>query len=113
MNRLIAALCLATGIAAVTGCAGGEQQRDHTSPMYSQGASYDAYYDNHYGPIYDGYWSGGNGGVFNYRTDPSQPFQQDTGGHFRTDPAPGYSEIRGQTQAPAPGGASSKSQPPQ
>src|SRR5579871_2309183 len=41
----------------------------------------DGYYDDFYGPWYDGYW--GPGDVFFYRTGPRDHFHRDDGGHFR------------------------------
>ena len=42
---------------------------------------YDGFYDDYYGPIYDGYW--GTGGAFYYRTHPNGRFVRDRSGHFR------------------------------
>ncbi len=59
----------------LAGCAG---------PRYVGGGfGYDGYYDDHYGPIYDGYW--GDGDVFYYRAHPHGRYIRDTGGHFRHD----------------------------
>jgi hypothetical protein len=45
--------------------------------------AYDGYYDDYYGPIYDGYW--GNGGVFYYRSHEHGRLIADRGNHFRHD----------------------------
>lgn len=50
--------------------------------------AYDGYYDNAYGPIYDGYW--GDGDVFFYRSRPHGHYMRDTGHHFRHDASDGY-----------------------
>jgi hypothetical protein len=39
------------------------------------------WYDNYYGPIYDGYW--GPGDVFYYRVRPGDRFYRDDRRHFR------------------------------
>ena len=46
-----------------------------------------AYYDDYYGPYYDGYWGGD---AFYYRHDRRGPFIRDTSGHFRRGAAPGF-----------------------
>ena len=48
---------------------------------------YDAYYDDAYGPYYDGYW--GDDGIYRYRTGPGGPFSPDSGGHFHHGAMPG------------------------
>jgi hypothetical protein len=42
-----------------------------------------AYYDNAYGPFYNGYW--GRDGSFYYSGGRGRPYQRDEGGHFRHD----------------------------
>lgn len=106
MKHLISALAVAAGIAALAGC-GHDENAQHTSPMYSAGGAVDVYYDNNYGPIYDGYWSGE---TFHFRTGADQAFQADTGGHIRKSPAPGFSEVRVEQHPAAPG---APGQPPQ
>ncbi len=102
MKRLISALSVAAGIATLAGCAG-DKNAQHTSPMYAAGGAIDVYYDNNYGPIYDGYWSGD---TFHYRTGADQSFQADTAGHIRKSPAPGYHELRVEMHPAAPGAPS-------
>ena len=110
MKRLIMALPLVAGMAVLAGCAEGPAG-DHTSPMYTAGGTYDAYYDNFYGRIYDGYWTGG---TFNFRTAPNHHFQQDTAGHFRQQPTEGFQEIHGELHPGMPTGAPpAAAQPPQ
>jgi hypothetical protein len=109
MKRLILGLTFAAAMAGVSGCAGGPFGGGNK--MYSAGGVYDAYYDNYYGKIYDGYWSGG---TFNYRTAADRPFQQDLGGHFRQDAASGFDQIHGDMHPGAPGvPAGAVTQPPQ
>jgi hypothetical protein len=45
------------------------------------------YYDNAYGPLYDGYW---DGDVFYYRVTPSGAYLRDDARHFRRDYYDGY-----------------------
>jgi len=52
------------------------------------GVAYDGFYDDYYGPIYDGYW--GDGGVFFYRSHPHGHYVRDRGGHFRHEASNGY-----------------------
>jgi hypothetical protein len=49
---------------------------------------YDAYYDDAYGPFYDGYWGGD--GAFYHRERVGRPFTRDGGGHFQHAPASGF-----------------------
>jgi hypothetical protein len=56
-------------------------------------ASYDGYYDDGYGPFYDGYW--GRDNAYYYRDAPGHPFQRDTGNHFRRDAAAGFHPVHG------------------
>jgi hypothetical protein len=49
---------------------------------------YDAYYDDAYGPFYDGYWGGD--GAFYHRDHEGSPFVRDGGGHFRHGPTGGF-----------------------
>jgi len=51
-------------------------------------AGYDTYYDDAYGPLYDGYW--GDDGGFYYRGGADRPFIRDGGGHFRHGAASGF-----------------------
>ncbi len=48
----------------------------------------DGYYDDAYGPFYDGYW--GPDAVFYYRSGPHGDYIRDNGGHFRRDGAQGF-----------------------
>ncbi|THD56725.1 hypothetical protein [Phenylobacterium sp.] len=50
--------------------------------------AYDAYYDDAYGPIYDGYW--GDDDAFYYCDGAGHPFVRDGGSHFRHGPAGGF-----------------------
>jgi hypothetical protein len=102
MKRLMAGVTLAAAMVAVSGCASGPFGGGTSSPMYAAGGQYHAYYDNFYGNIYDGYWSGDN---FNFRTSPNAPFQLDSAGHFRKDSADGYKEIKGEMHPGAPAGS--------
>lgn len=45
--------------------------------------AYNGYYDDSYGPIYDGYW--GEGDTFYYRSSRNGEYQRDSGQHFRHD----------------------------
>jgi hypothetical protein len=55
--------------------------------------SYDAYYDDAYGPFYDGYW--GDDGAFYYSGAAGRPFVRDGGGHFLHGAAGGFHGVHG------------------
>jgi len=57
------------------------------------GGGYNAYYDDAYGPFYDGYW--GHGDVFWYRTGRGHPFISDEGRHFHRQAGTGFHGVRG------------------
>lgn len=77
----------------LAGCAG---------PAYVGGGvvAYDGFYDNYYGPIYDGYW--GDGGVFFYRSGPHGRYIRDRDGHFRRNAMTGYQPMH--VNGPSPRG---------
>jgi hypothetical protein len=108
MKHLVSGLALAAAISAVIGCA--DDRWGYSRMYYATGATYNAYYDNFYGPIYDGYWSGG---TFNFRSAADRPFQQDTAGHFRKDPYQGFGLIHGDMHPGIPSGALPPGPPPQ
>jgi hypothetical protein len=65
MKRLIIALCATIPAALVGGCA--DTGYGYGADFYAGGPyAYDGYYDDFYGPIYDGYW--GDDGFFYYRS---------------------------------------------
>jgi hypothetical protein len=80
-------LMIACAAAALSGCASGY------GGYGFGGGAYDAYYDDSYGAIYDGYWRGDG---FYYRTGPHDHYVRDRGGHFRRDAATGYHNVHGQ-----------------
>lgn len=80
MKRLLIALA---AVAALGGCA---------SYGYD-GGGYNAYYDNAYGPFYDGYWGGGD--VFWYSTGRGRPFIRDEGHHFHHSADAGFHGVHG------------------
>lgn len=51
-----------------------------------------AYYDDAYGPFYDGYWAGD---VFWYSPGRGRPYIRDEAHHFHHNPAPGAHGVRG------------------
>ena len=82
MKRLMIALCAALPIAA-GGCA-------TTGYGYGGGPyAFDGYYDDFYGPVYDGYW--GDDGFFYYRGHAEdRRFVRGDAAHFsHTAPPPG------------------------
>ena len=77
-----ALIALAAALA-LGGCAG----YDYDS------AGYSAYYDDAYGPFYDGYWRGDD---YFYSTGRGRPFIRDEGHHFHRGPMEGHNGVRGQ-----------------
>ena len=79
MKRLIIALCATLPALSLTACYdGGYYGVGYASGPYA----YDGWYDDYYGPIYDGYW--GNDGYFYYRnSDHVRDFRRGDQSHFR------------------------------
>ena len=59
----------------------------------------DAWYDDHYGPFYNGYWTAA--GEFYFSTGPGRPFARDDGRHFRRVTAAGFRPVEGFAGTPA------------
>jgi hypothetical protein len=76
MNRLIVAAAAALVSLPLAGCATGY------GDVYAGGPyGYDGFYDDYYGPIYDGYW--GSDGFFYYRGGAhEQRFRRGDSSHF-------------------------------
>ena len=55
--------------------------------------AYDGFYDDYYGPFYDGYWA--RDGFFYYRRGPEGRFLADRGNHFRHDNHDGFHQVHG------------------
>jgi hypothetical protein len=53
----------------------------------------DGYYDDSYGPFYDGYW--GPDDFFYYRASPTGDYVRDNDHHFRHDAAQGFHAFHG------------------
>jgi hypothetical protein len=82
-------LCAAAAILMLTGCAGydhGYGSHEYGQVAVAQQPS--AYYDNFYGPYWDGYW--GPDGAFWFSEGPGRPFRSDVDGHFRREAADGF-----------------------
>jgi hypothetical protein len=102
MKRIISTLPLAAGaagIVALAGCASNSawpwnwgNNNNHPARQYSS-ITYTVYYDNAYGPIFDGYWA--SDGNFYFRNSGNEGFRKDTGGHFRRNAATGFNVIHG------------------
>jgi hypothetical protein len=76
MKPVLIALC-ATSVVALSACA---DDSSFYRPHYAGVTDYDAYYDDFYGPFYDGYWA--PGGNYFYRTGPRGRFREDRAMHF-------------------------------
>ncbi len=84
MNRLFVALCVAIPAVSLGGCAGGYYGGDLSvgSPY-----AYNGFYDDYYGPIYDGYW-GTDGGFYYRRAASDRSYRRGDARHFHRDRAP-------------------------
>lgn len=83
MKFMTLGLAFATLSLALLACA----SYDHGRRGGYASLDYDAYYDDAYGPFYDGYW-GADGGFY-YRNGPGRPFGRDGGDHFHHGPGGG------------------------
>ena len=81
MNRKL--LVALAGVALALPLAGCVSDGYYEGPVGPGPIAYDGYYDDYYGPIYDGYWDGG--GAFYYRTSEHGHWRHDAAGHFRQD----------------------------
>jgi hypothetical protein len=69
---------------------------------YYDAAGYNAYYDDAYGPFYDGYW---DGDAFFFSRGRGRPFERDDGHHFQRTAANGFHGVHGNFHAPRGGHA--------
>jgi hypothetical protein len=81
MKRLLLALCATLPMLSLGAC----YDDGYYGVGYAGGPyGYDGYYDDYYGPVYDGYW--GVDGYFYYRgNDHDRHFHRGDGSHFRHD----------------------------
>ncbi len=84
MNKLALALAASAALLA-SACAEYDYGYGYGGPAY-----YDGWYDNYYGPVYDGYWRSND---FYYRTAPGGVYVIDRGRHFRRNQAPGFNRF--------------------
>ena len=86
MKRTMLILCVSLAPLALAACDDGYGY----GGVYSGGSiAYDGYYDDYYGPVYDGYW--GNDGYFYYRRGAQdRHFRRGDAHHFRRDPGDGH-----------------------
>src|ERR1700722_12260092 len=83
MRLVTSGMALATVSLTLLACA-----YDHGRRGGFASLDYDAYYDDAYGPYYDGYW--GDDGGFYYRNGPGRPFGPGGGDHFHHAPSGGF-----------------------
>jgi hypothetical protein len=98
MNKLMLVAGLAVILAPLGACAGDEYARSAgglgVSVAYADGPmGYDGYYDDAYGPFYDGYWGGD--GAYYYSSGEGQAYHRDGGHHFRHDSNAGFHPVHG------------------
>jgi hypothetical protein len=76
MKRLAYFAAVAAAAVSLTACM--DMGHHHGGPY--AGAYVDGYYDDAYGPVYDGYW--GDGDAFYYRGSADGEFRRDDAHHF-------------------------------
>ena len=80
MKKIVPALCAVLAVSMLGACAMDyEGHHHHHDGVFVA----DAYYDDSYGPYYDGYWGGD--GMFYYRDTADHPYVRDEARHFRRD----------------------------
>jgi hypothetical protein len=99
MKRTLILLGLSFGALSLTGCTDGTY---YSGGLYMGDIAYDGYYDNYYGPIYDGYW--GTDNYFYYRhSDQDRSFRRGDRNHFmrgRERPSEHFYQMHGITRPP-------------
>ena len=75
---------------------------------YYDAAGYNAYYDDSYGPFYDGYWEGD---TFLYSRARGEPFQRDEAHHFHRTASNGMHGVHGNFHAPSSRAAPAERRP--
>jgi hypothetical protein len=83
MKRILTGVCAAL---ALSGCA-------TTGYGFYRGGDVSAFYDDAYGPFYNGYW--GPGDAFYYSAGRQGPFVRDEARHFRREQAAGFHGVHG------------------
>ncbi len=105
MKMLMTGAC-ASAVLLLAACASGPGYGGGPGYGYDYGGpaaiGYDGYYDDAYGPFYDGYWAGD--GFFYYRSGDHDRFHRDDGRHFRHDAGAGMHPVQGHPHAQGQGG---------
>ena len=85
MKRLAYFAAVAAAAVSLTACM--DNMGHHHDGPYA-GAFIDGYYDDAYGPVYDGYW--GDGDAFYYRGSANGEFRRDEAHHFSRQAGSGF-----------------------
>ncbi len=103
MRKLLPLIGVASVLALSAGCAdygyGGGHGPDGGVYGYDYGppaVGFDAYYDDAYGPFFDGYWADDG---FYYRANDHDAYHRDTAGHFRREASGGFHPVTGRAPA--------------
>ena len=89
MKSVALALAIASVSIGLASCASpGQTVAAGVNPV-----GYDAYYDDAYGPFYDGYW--GDDGAFYYSQGEGHDFVRDGAGHFQHGGGGGFHSVHG------------------
>lgn len=90
--RIVPLLVAAAATTALlTACAEGPGYGYPPYPVAAVG--WDGYYDDYYGPFYDGYW--GADGAYYYRGNAHDTWHQDSGQHFAKEARAGSHPVHG------------------
>jgi len=100
MKRVLFALSLGAAVLGVSACADGYYGGPRAGVAYYDHGpiGFDGYYDDAYGPFYDGYW--GDGGFY-YSTGEGRGYQLDRANHFRHEASDGFHAVHGGVHAGA------------
>lgn len=95
MKTLLATIVAGVAVTSLGACAMEDEGFHHRYYSgFEAAVGYDGFYDDAYGPFYDGYW--GNDGFFYYSVGAGRTYRRDEGHHFRHDAVAGFHEVHGQ-----------------
>ncbi len=101
MKLLMTGLCV-SGVLLLAACADTSGPGGYAYGYGGGPVGYDGYYDDAYGPFYDGYWAGD--GYFYYRSGENGRYRRDDGHHFHHDAGAGMHAVQGHPHTQGSGG---------
>jgi hypothetical protein len=108
MNMKPQSIALAAALALCSGLAACASYGPGAPDGYYDAAGYNAYYDDAYGPFYDGYWDGDD---FFFSRGRGRAFERDTDHHFHRTGGAGFHGVHGHFHAPSAHAAPSGRRP--